>query len=152
MRFAHEIGHMWWGHVAQMSNYDDQWLSESIAEYLAAVALEAVVDRRNLKDALREWRAEAGDTKSLSSIYMANRLVGERASFHRRNLLYSKGPLLFHALREELGDETFFELIRRFANDTRFAHIGTAGFIELTAEVSGTDYSEWFDRELFGLD
>ena len=41
--------------------------------------------------------------------------------------------------------------MRRFANDTRFEHITTIDFLELVNEVTGQDYTEWFDRELFGL-
>lgn len=151
-RLAHEVGHMWWGHVAQMSSLEDQWLSESIAEYLAAVALEEIVGRDSLQEALREWRSEVANSKSVSSIYMANRLAGERADFDRGNLLYSRGPLMLHDLREEIGDEAFLAVLRRFANETRFEHVDTLGFIELTDQVTGQENREWFDRELFGLD
>jgi aminopeptidase N len=151
-RMAHEVGHMWWGHVAQMASPDDQWLSESICEYLAAVALEDLVGRNSMNKALREWRAETANSKGVTSIYMANRLSGERAGYDRRNLLYSRGPLMFQALREEIGDEAFFTIVRRLANDTRFEHITTLDFLELTNEVTGESYIEWFERELFGLE
>ena len=31
----HEVAHQWWGNVVGWSSYRDQWINESIAEYLA---------------------------------------------------------------------------------------------------------------------
>lgn len=151
-RLAHEVAHMWWGHVAQMASPDDQWLSESTAEYFAALAVDELVGRQGFRDAYRDWQAEAGNSKAAPSLYMANRLAGERAAFDRRNLLYGRGPLMLHALREQIGDRAFFETLRRFVDEHRHRHIDTAAFIGLASEIAGRDLAPWFDRELFGLD
>ncbi len=152
MRMAHEVAHMWWGHVAQMRSPDDQWLSESTAEYFAALAVDNLVGRDGFKKAKRDWLAEAGNSKAAPSIYLANHLAGERAAFDRRNLLYGRGPLMLDALREEIGDDAFFDLTRRFVDENRHRHIDTGMFIELASEVAGRDLRAWFDRELFGLE
>ncbi len=152
MRMAHEVAHMWWGHVAQMESPDDQWLSESTAEYFAALAVDALVERDGFRDAERDWKAEAGNSKAAPSIYLANHLAGERGPFDRRNLLYGRGPLMLQALREEIGDEAFFTVMRRFVDENRHRHVSTGQFIELVNEVSGRDLRPWFERELFGLD
>lgn len=152
LRLAHEVGHMWWGHVAQMRTPEDQWLSESTAEYFAALAVDDLVGRSGFRDAKREWQEEAGNSKAPPSLYLANHLIGERAAFDRRNLLYARGPLMIHALREAVGDEAFFEIVRRFVGESRFEHVDSAAFIELVNEVSGEDYGAWFAERLFGLD
>ena len=137
---------------AQMRSPDDQWLSESTAEYFAALAVDALVGREGFREAERDWKAEAGNSKIAPSLYLANHLAGERAAFDRRNLLYARGPLMLHALRKEIGDDAFFTTIRRLIDENRHRHIDTGQFIELASEVSGRDLRPWFDRKLFGLD
>ena len=38
-RLAHEVAHGWWGHVAKLSSLENQWLSESTADYYGALAM-----------------------------------------------------------------------------------------------------------------
>ena len=37
---AHELGHQWWGQAVGWKNYHEQWLSEGIAQYFAAMYAE----------------------------------------------------------------------------------------------------------------
>src|ERR1041385_4164511 len=34
---AHEIAHQWWGQAVGWKNYHEQWLSEGVAQYFAAL-------------------------------------------------------------------------------------------------------------------
>jgi hypothetical protein len=55
-------------------------------------------------------------------------------------------------LRWMLGDDDFFEVLWRFANDEPFAYgfVETEDLIELVAEVSGRNDLDWFwERYLF---
>ena len=38
-RFAHEIAHQYWAHVVKMPSLEEEWITESFAEYSAALAL-----------------------------------------------------------------------------------------------------------------
>ena len=42
---AHEIAHLWWGHLVGWHSYRDQWLSEGFAEYSAMLFVEENVDK-----------------------------------------------------------------------------------------------------------
>ena len=65
--------------------------------------------------------------------------------------VYKRGALLLHALRVELGDADFFDLLRRWAH--RFAHgsVTTPMFVEVAEEVSGRSlgdlFSCWLEQE-----
>ena len=41
-RYLHEIAHAWWGHVIKMDSFEEQWLTESFADYSAALCMEAM--------------------------------------------------------------------------------------------------------------
>ena len=151
MRMAHEVAHMWWGHVAQMSSPEEQWLSESTAEYYAAVAVGHLIGEHKFRDAMRAWQEQAADAKGVGSIYRANQLVGERAFRERFGLLYARGPLMLHDLRERLGDETFFTVMKSYLTNFRFQHIRTEKLIELTNYITKEDHTDWFRQQLFTI-
>jgi hypothetical protein len=152
MRMAHEVAHMWWGHVAQMAGPEEQWLSESTAEYYAALAVGSLLGEHKFKAAQRNWKEQAGRVRAPESIYLANRIVGEKARLDRYGLLYAKGPLMFHTLREELGDQVFLTLMKSSLTNFHFKHIETQDFIELTNFITQLDYRPWFGEHLFAME
>jgi len=152
MRMAHEVAHMWWAHVAQMAGFEEQWLSESTAEYYAALAVGQLLGEHKFKAAVRQWKEQAGRVRAPESIYLANRIAGEKAYLDRYGLLYAKGPLMFHALREELGDKVFLTLMKSTLTNFHFKHIETRDFIELTNFITQRDYGPWFAEHLFAME
>jgi len=150
-RLAHEIAHAWWGHVAKLT-YQDQWLSESVAEYYSAFAMGKLWHAAEFDRALGEWRQRASHVKDASSVYMANALSGRRAWEDRTALLYAKGPLVLHALRKELGDTVFFTILKSYLKNVNFKLAETRHFVGLTNFITKKDYTDWFNRYLFGTE
>lgn len=150
-RLAHEIAHAWWGHVAKLS-YQDQWLSESVAEYYSAFAMGKLWRASEFDRALVEWRQRSSHVKDKSSVYMANALSGQRAWEDRTALLYAKGPLILHALRKELGDTAFFTILKSYLKNINFKLAETRHFIGLTNFATKKDYTDWFNRYLLGTE
>jgi aminopeptidase N len=63
--------------------------------------------------------------------------------------VYQLGGLLLVDLREEIGDEAFFSLLRTYTADFADGNATTADFIALAEEISGQDLDEFFDTRLF---
>ena len=62
---------------------------------------------------------------------------------------YQGGAAALGALRSEIGDERFFELLRRWVADNDGSSRTTEDFIALAEEVSGTDLTAFFDEWLY---
>ncbi|HEX2059402.1 MAG TPA: M1 family aminopeptidase, partial [Thermoanaerobaculia bacterium] len=45
-RYAHEIAHQYWGHVVKMPSGEEQWLTESFAEYSSALLINKMKGKR----------------------------------------------------------------------------------------------------------
>ncbi len=150
-RLAHEVAHAWWGHVAKLGELEDQWLSESIAEYYSAFALGRMKGEDEFDAAFRDWKSLAKDSADRGTIYLANQLCGEDASKHRYNLLYGKGPLMLHALRHAVGDNTFFTILKSYLRSFSFKPATTRDFIGITNFITKQDHAAFFDRYLFGV-
>ncbi len=57
--------------------------------------------------------------------------------------------MTLEALREKIGDTSFFTLLRRWANQNRYGNVTTAQFIALAERVTGMDLGRFFDIWLY---
>ncbi|MFZ5786291.1 MAG: M1 family metallopeptidase [Acidobacteriota bacterium] len=151
-RVAHEMAHAWWGHVVKMPSEEDQWISESLAEYFAAFAIGRLRREADFKKALADWRGSARFARGKGSVFLANRLSGEMSWEDRYGLLYAQGPLVLHALRLEIGDNASFTVTKSLLKNFEWRFGETRHFIGLTNFITKKDYTDWFDRYLFGTE
>ena len=144
---AHELAHQWWGQAVGWKNYHEQWLSESLAQYFAALYAE----HRNGKEIFTEvlsqmtqWSLRYSDR---GPVYLGNRLGrldGDPRIF--RALVYNKGAMVLHMLRRTIGDEIFFNSLRRFYNEHRFTKAGTNDLILAFETESGRSLTDFFEQ------
>ncbi|HEX2163410.1 MAG TPA: M1 family aminopeptidase [Thermoanaerobaculia bacterium] len=166
-RYAHEVAHAFWGHVIKMDSPEEQWLTESFADYSAALAMKAMMPgkrgEREFSDTLREWKSRTEQIGEGGSIYLANYLAGEdEADFRDRTwLLYNKGPLVLHALRQELGrragsaeqgDRQFQALLRAMQTNFSFQYGETRHLVGILEQMTGSDWQPWFERYVYGTE
>ncbi|MFN8661102.1 MAG: M1 family metallopeptidase [Thermomicrobiales bacterium] len=67
------------------------------------------------------------------------------------SLTYGRGALTLHALRQEIGDEAFFTLLREWTARYQNGNAAIPDFISLAETVSGRDLTEFFDEWLYAL-
>ncbi len=113
----HEIGHFWWGHRAGWASGRDQWLSETLAEYSAALYIEAREASRSgdpndlsgYEHRKSRWGAEGrrGHTfKRTGPVWIGNDIDdSDELSPRRTSTIYARGPLVFDMLRQQFGKE-----------------------------------------------
>ena len=65
--------------------------------------------------------------------------------------IYSPAGMTLHALRLEIGDETFFRLLKRWVRRNAGGNVTTPDFIALAERVSGHDLDDFFQTWLFTL-
>ncbi|MBN1564148.1 MAG: M1 family metallopeptidase [Anaerolineae bacterium] len=63
--------------------------------------------------------------------------------------LYLRGALLLHALRLEVGDDVFFEILRTYCDQFAYGNATTADFIATAEDVSGADLANFFESWLY---
>ena len=116
----HEILHNWWGNGVWIDYRRGNW-SEGLTAYLADHWMQArrgKGDQYRLK-ALQRYSnfAADGDDRPL-------RQFVSRHSDASQSIGYSKSLMLFHMLRDELGDAAFVAGLQRLWRDYRFRAIG----------------------------
>jgi aminopeptidase N len=164
-RVAHEVAHAWFPHIGKVERAEENWLSESLADYTSAVCVQRM-DTRNGKARfdrqLADWKYAARQISPHASIYLAAHL-GSTESDARdwQALLYAKGPLVLHAIREELartaggraeGDRLFFTWLRSYIRNFTFKAGETRHLIGILNQMTKRDWYPWFERYVYGTE
>jgi hypothetical protein len=110
---VHEVAHQWWGNVVGWSSYHDQWIDEGLAMYLALLFAESQKNgERNVATWLTRYRKSLVTKPSdadiapgeIGPVSMGSRLSSSKSPDAYDTIVYSKGPWIFHMLREMLRD------------------------------------------------
>jgi aminopeptidase N len=142
----HEVAHEWWGNKVTAKDWADFWLHEGFAVYAEALFVFETLGEQRYLDYMAMVR---GRIRNRTPIVQGDDLTAAAAY---TGDIYPKGAWVLHMLRWLLGDDQFFEVLWRFANDDAFAYgfVETEDLMALVAEVSGRDDLGWFwDRYLF---
>ena len=138
---AHELAHMWYGDLVTMAWWDDLWLNEAFATWMAY----RVVD-----DWRPEWRmwhgfehdrsgALAQDAlKSTHPIYAPVRSVAE-ATENFDAITYEKGAAVVRMIEHYLGPDQFREGVRIYMRRHREGNAVAADLWRALAEASGRE-------------
>lgn len=153
-RFAHEIAHQYWGHVVKMPSGEEQWMTESFAEYSAAIFLKKLKKDGTYESLIRHWQKNASDASKYASVMTANRIRikgdGYSQLVARTGLMYDKGAYLLAALHKELGDQLFLSFLKSYQTNFRWKYGSSETVGVLLQFVTKKDYSQFLDDYFYG--
>ena len=148
---AHELAHQWWGQAVSVKNYHERWISEGVAQYLAALYAERDRGPDTFSSILRQMQRSALDASPQGPIALGSRIGHVRGESRvLRAVLYNKSAMVLHMLRRLIGDEAFFDGLRRFYSEFRFRKAGTADFRVAMERASGRNLEAFVDGWFLG--
>jgi hypothetical protein len=151
-RFAHEIAHQYWGHVVKMPSPEETWLTESFAEYSAALALRKLYKQGAYDKLVAGWKVHAGEVAGIAPIAFANRVGGDDAFRTRTYLLYAKGPYVLWALHQkELKDDSLMlTFLKSYQKSMRWKFGTTNDVAGLLEFMTKRDFKPFIDKYFWG--
>ncbi len=144
---GHEITHQWFGNYVYADFAKGNWL-EAITSYLSDQLYQEQEGKgwEYRKKILTDYRSYVSPEKEFPL-----RDFRERTDFASAAIGYGKGAMLFHMLRKMVGDEKFFETLRRFIEDNRFRNATWEDVRRAFEAAYGKDlawfFSQWLDRK-----
>lgn len=154
-RFAHEIAHQYWGTQVKMASPEDQWLTESFADYSAAMYEGDFKGESYFKASVASWVGNAKEATAKAPIPLANqvRFRDGRDAFRTRTfLLYDKGPVLLRALHKEMGDKDFRLFLKATQANFKNRLSTTPMVFDLLKFITKRDQAPFLERYFWGLE
>jgi aminopeptidase N len=151
MVIAHEMAHMWFGNLVTMRWWDDLWLNESFAELMgyrtADLATRFKGAWTDFCASRKAWGYAADQmptTHPISGPVTDNRT----ALLNFDGISYAKGASVLRQLMVLVGEDVFFEGVRRYLDRHRFGNTSLLDFLAAIEEASDRDLSAWADSWL----
>jgi aminopeptidase N len=138
---VHELSHMWFGDSLTLKIWPDIWLHEGFATWSEWIWSELQGNK-----SAHQWFEQLYNTPAKDTRFWGPAV----ANFTDPALLfngtvYYRGGMTLQALREKIGDLTFFRLLRDWATQNRFGTVTTPQFIALAEQESGMNLTQFFN-------
>lgn len=155
--FAHELAHGWWGNQVSSDGPGSILLSESLAQYSAVVAFEALEGEQGATDFLRFSRPGYVSEQCARGYFQVWRdgkdqpLGALNGQGNSHQLSDAKGHWVYHMLNQTVGDERFFATLRGVIQDFSDEPLTLpelrARFERAAPEANlGQFFAQWLDR------
>jgi aminopeptidase N len=155
---AHEMAHQWFGDLVTMGWWDDTWLNESFASWLAAketAARHPAWHWWEQEDASKE-RAMTADARATSHA-IEQHVTDELQAMESFDsaITYNKGQALLRMLEAYIGDEVFRSGIRNYIKSRAYSNAMAADLWLALGGASGKNVAgisaNWIEKPGFPL-
>jgi len=141
---GHEILHSWFGNSVYMDPQEGNW-SEGLTTYLADHLYKEQKGRGSgyRHRLLMDYQSYVHEDQTIPLAQFKFRI--DRPS---KAIGYGKGTMLFHMLKQEIGEDAFNKALKRFVLDYRFKMAGWSDLKAVFSDIGKKDLSVFFDQWL----
>jgi aminopeptidase N len=145
----HETAHQWFGDTVTMKWFDDLWLKEGFAEFMAYKTLEKVIPEYNAWKIFYERNKQLAyltdATKGTTPIYQEIPNLSAAKSAYG-NIVYRKSPSFLRQAEFYLGEDKFQTAVRAFLKKHEFANAEWKDLIKSFQDASNKELLEFWSQ------
>jgi aminopeptidase N len=143
---AHETAHMWFGDLVTMRWFNDVWMKEVFANFMAAKIVNPSFPEVNheLRFLLSHYPAayEVDRTHGSNAIRQPLANLNEAGSLYGA-IIYQKAPVVMRHLENLMGEEVFRDGLREYLKSYSFGNATWSELIAILDQRTPADLAEW---------
>lgn len=149
---AHEVAHQWWYSVVGNDEVDEAWVDESLAAYSEIIYYQKTQGKEYGNNYMKHDYTDVYNGYK-NNLFQGNEIILQSVSkFQSLNdyalLVYYKGAIMHNSIREKVGDEVFFKILKTYYDKFKFKNATSQDFINVVEEVTGYEWDDFFSKWL----
>lgn len=145
---AHETSHMWFGDLVTMRWFNDVWMKEVFANFMADKIVNPVYPEINhtLSFMMSHYPSAYSEdrTKGTNAIRQELDNLKNAGSLYGR-IIYNKAPIMMRQLERLLGEDVFKEGIREYIKTYQNSNADWGELVSILDEKSPGNIKNWSD-------
>jgi aminopeptidase N len=142
----HELAHQWFGDLVTMRWFDDLWLKEGFAQYMAFHTLAELEPPNEVwtrfYESIKPVAYAIDSTRGTTPIYQQVRNLADAKSAYGP-IVYQKAPSLLRVLNYKIGETGFRDGVRIYLKDHAYANAEWKDLIGAFSKASGQNLTPW---------
>jgi hypothetical protein len=150
---AHEVAHQWWYGVVGNDVFAEPWLDEALATYSSGIYVLDSQGGSGFQGLMTYWQTRYDDLVSQGGDDLVTQNVQHFESLNNpgtySGVIYIKGALFFHVLRETIGDRDFFRALQQYYAGNSYQVASIEDLLDAFEQTSGQDLDEFYQNWLY---
>jgi aminopeptidase N len=140
---VHELAHQWFGDSVSVAQWRDIVLNEGFATFM-----ELRWNETHGGQSAADWLRQMYRSRDLGPLFWKLPIDDPGAGQLFDGPVYDRGAMALQALRNRIGEDAFWTLLRSWASGHAYGNGSVPQFEALAAQVSGQDLIGFFDAWL----
>lgn len=143
---SHETAHMWFGDLVTMQWFNDVWMKEVFANFMADKVVEQLMGSEmfNLQFLQDHYPAAYGVDRTPGANPIRQQLDNlQEAGSMYGNIIYHKAPIMMRQMELLMGKENFQKGIKEYLHKYSYANATWNDLVQILAKYSKYDLISW---------
>lgn len=143
---AHETSHMWFGDLVTMKWFDDVWMKEVFANFMADKIMNPIFSKinHNLQFFSAHYASAYAEDRSLGTHPIKQNLSNLKdAGSLYGSIIYNKAPIMMRQLETSMGKEAFQRGIQKYIQKYSNENADWNDLIEILDTETPLDIQKW---------
>ncbi|MBO9675695.1 MAG: ERAP1-like C-terminal domain-containing protein [Sphingobacteriaceae bacterium] len=143
---SHETAHMWFGDLVTMKWFNDVWMKEVFANFMADKVTEKLMGKNtfDLKFLQDHYPAAYGVDRTLGANPIRQQLDNlQEAGSMYGNIIYHKAPIMMRQLELLMGKQNFQQGIREYLKKYSYGNATWNDLITILSKYTKSDLLSW---------